>query len=39
MEGLPATQYPYATVKELRQHAEKNNLPISQLIMTNEVAV
>jgi L-serine dehydratase len=36
-KGQP--KYPYATMKELRQHAEKNNLSISQLIMTNEVAV
>src|ERR1700751_1025099 len=32
-------KYAYATMKELRQHAEKNNLSISQLIMANEVAV
>jgi L-serine dehydratase len=36
-KGQP--KYPYATMKELRQHAEKNNLSISQLIMANEVAV
>jgi L-serine dehydratase len=32
-------KYPYATMKELRQHAEKNNLSIAQVIMANEVAV
>jgi Serine dehydratase alpha chain. len=26
-------------MKELRQHAEKNNLSIAQVIMANEVAV
>jgi L-serine dehydratase len=36
-KGLP--KYPYATMKELRQHAEKNNLSIAQVIMANEVAV
>jgi L-serine dehydratase len=34
-----APKYPYATMKELRQHAEKNNLSIAQLMMANEVAV
>lgn len=34
-----APKYPYATMKELRQHAEKNNLSVAQLIMANEVAV
>src|SRR5262249_34526867 len=28
-----APKYPYATMKELRQHAEKNNLSIAQVIM------
>jgi L-serine dehydratase len=32
-------KYPYSTMKELRQHAEKNNLTIAQVIMANEVAV
>src|SRR6185436_19872158 len=32
-------KYPYATMKELRQHAEKNNLTIAQVVMANEVAV
>jgi L-serine dehydratase len=36
-KGQP--KYPYATMKELRQHAEKNNLTIAQVIMANEVAV
>lgn len=34
-----APKYPYATMKELRQHAEKNNLTIAQLMMANEIAV
>ena len=36
-KGQP--KYPYATMKERRQHAEKNNLSIAQVIMANEVAV
>jgi L-serine dehydratase len=36
-KGEPA--FPYATMKELRAHAEKNNLSIAQVIMANEVAV
>jgi L-serine dehydratase len=28
-------KYPYATMKELREHAEKNNLSIAQLMMAN----
>jgi L-serine dehydratase len=36
-KGQP--KYPYATMKELRQHAEKNNLSVAQVIMANEVAV
>jgi hypothetical protein len=36
-KGQP--KYPYATMKELRQHAEKNNLTIAQVVMANEVAV
>ena len=36
-KGQP--KYPYATMKELRQHAEKNNLSIAQTMMANEVAV
>src|SRR5215475_783710 len=34
-----APKYPYATMKELRQHAEKNNLSIAQVIMANELAI
>jgi L-serine dehydratase len=34
-----APKYPYATMKELRQHAEKNRLSIAQVIMANEIAV
>jgi L-serine dehydratase len=36
-KGQP--KYPYATMKELRQHAERNNLSIAQVIMANELAV
>jgi L-serine dehydratase len=36
-KGQP--KYPYATMKELRQHAEKNNLSIAQVTMANEIAV
>jgi L-serine dehydratase len=36
-KGQP--KYPYATMKELRQHAEKNNLSIAQVVMANEIAV
>src|SRR5437762_7442764 len=36
-KGQP--KYPYATMKELRQHAEKNNLSIPQVVMANEIAV
>jgi L-serine dehydratase len=34
-----APQYPYATMKELRQHAERNNLSVADVVMANEVAV
>ena len=34
-----APKYPYATMKELRGHAEKNNLSIAQTIMANEIAI
>ncbi len=34
-----APKYPYATMKELRQHAEKNKLSIAQVVMANELAV
>ena len=36
-KGQP--KYPYATMKELRQHAEKNKLSIAQAIMANELSV
>ncbi len=32
-------KYPYATMKELRQHAEQNNLSIAQVILANEMAI
>jgi L-serine dehydratase len=36
-KGQP--KYPYSTMKELKGHAEKNNLSIAQVIMANEIAV
>src|ERR1700745_2989790 len=36
-KGQP--KYPYGSMKELRQHAEKNTLSIAQVIMANELAV
>ena len=36
-KGQP--KYPYATMKELRKHAEDNKLSIAQVVMANEVAV
>src|SRR5918994_7788130 len=36
-KGQP--KYPYATMKELRQHAEKNNLSVADVVMANELAV
>jgi L-serine dehydratase len=36
-KGKP--KYPYATMKELRQHAETNKLSIAQTIMANEIAI
>ena len=32
-------KYPYATMKELRQHAETNKLSIAQLMMANETTI
>ncbi len=32
-------KYPYATMKELRQHAEKNNLSIAQVVLANEMSI
>src|SRR6201993_5138628 len=34
-----APKYPYATMKELRAHAEGNNLSIAQVIRANELAI
>jgi L-serine dehydratase len=34
-----APKYPYATMKELQAHAEKNKLSLAQVLMANEVAV
>jgi L-serine dehydratase len=36
-KGQP--KYSYATMKELREHADKNKLSIAQVMMANEVAV
>jgi len=36
-KGQP--KYPYATMKELQEHAEKNKLTIAQIVMANEMAV
>jgi L-serine dehydratase len=36
-KGQP--KYPYATMKELQAHAEKNKLSIAQIVLANEVAV
>src|SRR5947207_9820459 len=36
-KGQP--KYPYAKMKELREHAEQNNLSIAEVIMANELAV
>jgi L-serine dehydratase len=36
-KGQP--KYPYATMKELQEHAEKNKLSVAQVVMANEVAV
>jgi L-serine dehydratase len=32
-------KYPFSTMKELRAHAEKNNLTIAQVILANEMAI
>jgi L-serine dehydratase len=32
-------KYPYATMKELRQHAENNNLSVAEVVMANEMTV
>jgi L-serine dehydratase len=36
-KGQP--KYPYATMKELRKHAEDNKLSIAQVVLANEIAV
>src|SRR6187455_1088171 len=36
-KGQP--KYPYATMKELRKHADDNKLSIAQVILANEIAV
>jgi L-serine dehydratase len=36
-KGQPT--YPYATMKQLQEHAEKNKLSVAQVILANEVAV
>jgi L-serine dehydratase len=36
-KGQP--KYPYATMKELVDHATKNNLSVAQVVLANEVAV
>jgi L-serine dehydratase len=36
-KGQP--KYPYSTMKELQQHAEKDKLSIAQVLMANEMAV
>ena len=36
-KNLP--KYPFATMKELRQHAEQNNLSIADVILANEMAI
>jgi len=32
-------KYPYSTMKELQEHADKNKLSVAQVVMANEVAV
>ena len=32
-------KYPFANMKQLRQHAEQNNLTIAQVILANEMAI
>ena len=32
-------KYPFATMKELRAHAEKNNLTIAQVMLANEMSI
>jgi len=32
-------KYPFSTMKELREHAEKNNITIAQVILANEMVI
>ena len=32
-------KYPFSTMKELRQHAEQNNLSIAQVVLANEMSI
>ncbi len=32
-------KYPYGTMKELRQHAEQNNISIAEVVLANEMAI
>lgn len=32
-------KYPYGTMKELREHAERNNIPIADIVLANEMAI
>jgi L-serine dehydratase len=34
-----APKYPFATMKELRQHAEQNNISIADVILANEMSI
>jgi L-serine dehydratase len=34
-----APKYPFSTMKELRQHAEQNNLSIAKVILANETSI
>jgi L-serine dehydratase len=34
-----APKYPFATMKELRQHAEQNNLSIAEVVLANEMSI
>ncbi|MFL6352502.1 MAG: L-serine ammonia-lyase [Bryobacteraceae bacterium] len=34
-----APKYPYATMKELRQHAEQNKLSIAEVVLANEMEI
>jgi L-serine dehydratase len=34
-----APKYPFATMKELRQHAEQNNMSIGEVILANEMSI